>query len=276
MQFSYFDAHSHVQDRQFHHDRDAVLTRMKEGGVGALVAGADMQMNEDGVALVGSREGLWATVGIHPVEGLTEMEKAVGETGEVLEAPLRRLRALAQKPKVAGIGECGLDYFYKPKAEAFEKQAVLFRAQITLARELALPLMVHIRPTKGSRDDAYLDALPILDEFPGVKGNIHFFAGTWTVAQEFLARGFTLSFTGVITFARDYDEVIKNMPLDMMLSETDCPYVAPAPYRGKRNEPAYVEEVVKKMAEIRGESLETVRHATVVNALRVFKIPGTI
>ena len=274
MQLRFFDAHSHVQDKQFDHDRNAVFECMKEKGVGAIVAGADMRMNENGVALVALHEGLWATVGIHPVEGLTEMEK--GETTPLLEAPLARLRELALKEKVVAIGECGLDYFYKPKAEVFERQAALFRAQIRLAQELGLPLMVHIRPTKGSRDDAYLDALPILDEFPEAKGNIHFFAGTWSVAQEFLSRGFTLSFTGVITFARDYDEVIKNLPLDMILSETDCPYVAPAPYRGMRNEPVYVEVVVKKMAEIRGESLEIVRQATVLYALRVFKIPGTI
>ncbi len=253
-----FDTHSHIQDVQFDSDREAVLLRMKEKGIGAVVAGADWQMNDDGVALAQAHENLWATVGLHPVEGSVTS----------FDGP--RLRALAAHPKVVGIGECGLDYFYKPKSEVFEMQRGLFREQLEIARDLKKPVMVHIRPTKGVRDDAYLDALPILDEFPEVKGNIHFFAGTWPLAQEFLKRGFTLSFTGVITFAREYDEVIKNMPLDMLMAETDCPYVAPLPHRGKRNEPGYLIEVVRKIAEIRGEDLETVRNALLNNTRRIW------
>lgn len=258
MKFRFFDTHSHIQDIQFSPDRDAVIARMKEKEIGAIVAGADWQMNDDAVALLDAHENLWGTVGLHPVEG------------SVTPFDSERFKKLAAHKKVVGIGECGLDYFYKPKSEVFGMQRDLFRAQIEIAREFKKPLMVHIRPTKGSRTDAYEDALPILDEYPDAKGNIHFFAGTWELAQEFLKRGFTLSFTGVITFARDYDEVIKNMPLDMLMSETDCPYVAPLPYRGQRNEPVYVTEVVKKIAEIRGEDFEAVREALVANAHRVW------
>ena len=125
--------------------------------------------------------------------------------------------------------------------------------------------MLHIR-------NAYKDALEILKKYPDLKGNAHFFVGNWDEAKSFLDLGYTLSFTGVITFARDYDEVIKNTPLDMIMSETDAPYVAPIPYRGKCNEPLYVKEVVKKIAEIRREDYERIRHALVSNAARVFRI----
>ena len=125
--------------------------------------------------------------------------------------------------------------------------------------------MLHIR-------NAYKDAYDILKQNATIKGNVHFFAGTWDEAKLFLDLGFTLSFTGVITFARQYDDVIKNAPLDMLMSETDAPYVAPMPYRGKRNEPAYVIEVVKKIAEIRGEPYEKVMETLAENAVRFFHL----
>ena len=137
--------------------------------------------------------------------------------------------------------------------------------QIELANKLNKPLMLHIR-------NAYEDALAILKSHAKVKGDVHFFAGDWNIAKQFLDFGFTLSFTGVITFTHDYDEVIKNAPLDMLLSETDAPYVAPVPYRGKRNEPAYVVEVVKAIARIRGEDEEKVRTQLVANAKHLFGI----
>jgi TatD DNase family protein len=125
--------------------------------------------------------------------------------------------------------------------------------------------MLHIR-------NAYDDALEVLKSHAKVRGDVHFFAGDWAVAKKFLDLGFTLSFTGVITFTHDYDEVIKNAPLDMLLSETDAPYVTPAPHRGKRNEPSYVSHVVQKVAEIRGEDPEQVRSQIMANTRRVFKI----
>jgi TatD DNase family protein len=125
--------------------------------------------------------------------------------------------------------------------------------------------MLHIR-------DAYEDALEILKAHAKVKGDTHFFAGDWAIAKKFLDFGFTLSFTGVLTFTHDYDEVVKNAPLDMLLSETDAPYITPVPYRGKRNEPAYVSEIVKAIARIRGEEPELVQKQILENARRVFKL----
>ena len=155
-------------------------------------------------------------------------------------------------------------------------QKKAFIDQIELANEVNKPLMLHIRC--GSKDKttqegkAYMDALEILKAHAKVKGDVHFFAGDWIDAQGYLDFGFTLSFTGVVTFTHDYDEVIRNTPLSMIMSETDSPYVSPVPYRGKRNEPMHVSEVVKKIAEIKGLSLDEVSEAIIANAKRVFSI----
>jgi TatD DNase family protein len=175
---------------------------------------------------------------------------------------------LLKHPKVVGIGECGLDY-YRLSADSAAKQKEAFIAQIDLANEAEKPLMLHIR-------EAYGDALDILKTHAnppaGGQGNAHFFAGTIEEARRFLDLGFTLSFTGAITFAKQYAELVEYVPLDMIQAETDCPFVAPVPYRGKRNEPAYVTEVVKKIAEIKKLPLEEVEKTLVENAKRVWRV----
>ena len=181
---------------------------------------------------------------------------------------------MGKHPRVIAIGECGLDY-YRAEEDTKELQKKAFIEHIELANKLGKPLMLHIRPglrSLGEAGNAYEDALEILKTHAKVKGDAHFFAGDWKTAKEFLDLGFTLSFTGVLTFTHDYDEVVKNAPLDMLLSETDAPYVTPAPHRGKRNEPAYVAEVVRAIASIRGENLEEVAKQLVANARRVFSL----
>ena len=167
-------------------------------------------------------------------------------------------------PKVVAIGECGLDYF-RTESNSLEKQKKAFIEQIELANEIGKPLMLHVR-------DAYTDTLEILKEYAKVKGIVHFFVGNMKEAQGFLELGFMLSFTGVLTFTNDYDEVVKNTPLNMILTDTDSPYVAPVPYRGKRNEPSYVNEIVKKIAQIKNLPEEEVAQAIVENAKRIFNI----
>ena len=180
-------------------------------------------------------------------------------------------KKLGQDPKVVAIGECGLDYYRVTNHVSYiMKQKETFKQHIELALELKKPLMLHIR-------DAYEDALEILDtcymkRVTWPPGNCHFFAGSWSIAQEFLKRGFTLSFTGVITFTHDYDEIVKNTPLDMILTETDSPYVTPEPLRGKRNEPVNVKYVTEKIAILKGLPIEEVKEAVVNNAKRVFHI----
>ncbi len=175
---------------------------------------------------------------------------------------------MVKNPKVVAVGECGLDFFHAKKEEDFERQEKLFLDQIEFALEHDKPIMIHSREAYGE----LLDTLEPLVEKHGnkLRGDVHFFAGDLETAKRFVKIGFTLSFTGVITFAQSYDEVIKNIPLESIMSETDAPFVAPVPYRGKRNEPSYVQEVVKKIALIRGEDLEIVSKTLISNAQRVF------
>lgn len=263
MSFNYIDIHSHLQMPEYDSDREAVLARMKEAGVGTIVVGVDYESSKQAVEMAEKNENIYACVGLHPKDNTTE----VFDT--------EAYKKLVQNPKVVAIGECGLDFFRlegdSGKVEEIKaKQKKLFIQQIELAIEADKPLMLHCR-------DAYREVLDILTPYKKqagekLRGNVHFFAGDVVIAREFIDLGFTVSFTGVITFARNYDEVIRSIPLESILSETDAPFVAPVPYRGKRNEPVYVIEVVKKLAEIRGEDLETVRIQLLENTKRVFGI----
>ncbi|MEK7535635.1 MAG: TatD family hydrolase [Patescibacteria group bacterium] len=258
------DTHSHLFDPQFDADRDVVIGRMKAAGVATITVGTNF--NESVKAIeIAEKYSMWATVGQHPTDTFEEFDYA-------------KYKKLADNKRAVGVGECGLDYFQmrhsklSPEEEKV-RQRKLFEQHISLAREVDKPLMVHVR-------DAYRDAYEILKD-NNARGVIHFFIGTWEEAKLFLDLGFALSFSGVITFppkadpssGGQYNEVVKNVPIDMFTIETDSPYVAPSPYRGKRNEPIYVLEVAKKVAELKGMSLEDVLEVTVVNTKRVFGIP---
>jgi len=262
----YFDIHSHVSFPEFDHDRESVLERMRKSGVWTITVGVDWKSSQKAVLMATEREGFFATIGQHPADNRKEVFN------------INDYKKLITHPKVVAVGECGLQYFRVKKdlEEEKKRQKELFEKHIELALLGDKPLMLHCRPSEGSVD-AYEDVLDILTsnfQLPTSKlrGNVHFFVGTISVAKRFLELGFSFSFTGVITFARDYDEVIKYIPLDSIMSETDSPFVAPEPYRGMRNEPVYVIEVVKKIAEIRNENFEKVRAQLVENALRVFRI----
>lgn len=260
----YFDIHSHLNSGDYKDDLDAVIGRLKETGTHTIVVGTDYDSSEEAVKLADKYEEIYACIGIHPSESKKHVKYS--KTSQ-FDEELKKFEELARHPKVVAIGECGLDFFHQNKAAFHEKQRQLFLDQVEFALTHDLPIMIHSR-------DAYeelLDILEPLEKEHGAKlhGNVHFFAGDVGIARRFLNMDFTLSFTGVITFARDYDEVIKFASLDRIMSETDAPYVAPAPYRGKRNEPSYVSEVVKKIAEIRGEDFEHVRETLVNNALRM-------
>ena len=201
---------------------------------------------------------------------LGEEGKAFTSRGEEFNADA--YRELLKDPKVVAIGECGLDY-YRCTEETIAKQKEAFIGQIKLANEFKKPLMLHIRNNpEDTTHDAYLDSLELLKEHSEVKGDVHFFAGDLEIAKAFVDFGFTISFTGVLTFTRDYDEVVKAIPLEMIMTETDSPYITPVPYRGKRNEPMHVREVVKRIAEIKGLSEEETAKVLFANAKRVFGI----
>lgn len=265
----YFDAHTHVNFVAYKDDREEVILRAREQQVGMNVVGTQLDTSKSAVELAEKYDNVYATIGLHPIHTAKSYhdEKELGEGGKEFTSRGEQFDAaayeeLGKSPRVIAIGECGLDY-YRVEESTKDVQIKNFIQQIELANTLQKPLMLHIR-------NAYDDALDVLQAHAKVKGDVHFFAGDWDTAKKFLDLGFTLSFTGVLTFTHDYDEVIKNAPLDMLLSETDAPYVTPTPHRGKRNEPTYVEYVVRKIAEIRREDFEKVRAQIMANARRVF------
>ena len=253
MKFSRIDIHTHLNFDDFDVDRDLVTARALDSGTAFINVGTDLQSSKVAAALAEKHpEGVYAIVGLHPIYSIDQDF----DTGE--------FRKLLASPKVVGIGECGLDYF-RLKTDSKERQKQQFEKQIALGLECKKPLMLHIR-------EAYEDALDILRAHPGIRGNSHFFAGTTEVAQKFLDIGFTVSFTGVITFAQEYEALVKYVPIDMMQVETDAPYVAPAPYRGTRNEPANVSYVTRKIAEIKSLPLAEVEAQILANSRRVWGV----
>lgn len=242
------DIHAHLNFPDFDSDRDEVVRRALDEGIEIIDIGCDLKNFKKAVAIAEKYKGVFACIGLHPEE---EVEKLPND-----------LKKLAKHPKVVAIGECGID----KKVQNFniKNQIDIFEQQIELAKELDKPLMIHCR-------NAHEEVLEILKKYNHY-GNIHFFSGTWQEAEQYFDLGFKISFTGVITFARDYDEVIRKAPLDKIMIETDAPFVAPVPYRGQRCEPLYVAEIAKKIAEIKGVSYEKVAQATTENALRFFKL----
>ncbi len=275
----YFDAHTHLNFAAYAGEEDAAVERALAADVGVNIVGTQYDTSVSAVALAEKHEGAYATIGLHPIhtgksfhdeKELGEGGKAFTSRGEQFDA--KKYEALAASPKVIAIGECGLDY-YRLEEKTKETQIEGFIQQIDLANKLQKPLMLHIRDGKNAGgENAYRDALEVLKAHAKVKGDVHFFAGTWDIAKMFLDFGFTLSFTGVLTFTHDYDEIVKNTPLDMLLSETDAPYITPVPHRGKRNESAYVPEIVKAIARIRAEDEARVTSQLLENAKRVFKL----
>lgn len=254
----YFDAHSHLNFQDYGKDFTEVMDRLRETDTWTITVGTDYEMSKSAVEIAEKNEGIYACIGVHPVDNPTRVfEKD-------------KFSELAKSSKVVAIGECGMDFFHALKRDDYERQKKLFLDQINFAVEFDLPLMIHAR-------NAYEEILEILEPLKQkhgekLRGNIHFFAGSREVALRFIKIGFTISFTGVITFVRDYDDVIQNIPLESILSETDAPFVAPVPYRGKRNEPSYVSEVVKKIADIREEPYDKVEKSLISNAFKVFNI----
>lgn len=287
MSYRFIDTHAHLNINAFKDDAEAVISKCMDEGVVIINVGTQQDTSKKAVELAESHDNCFAIIGLHPVhtsasyhdeQELGENMKGFTSRGEEFDAAY--YRELAGSSKVVGIGECGLDY-YRLEKDTREVQRKAFIAQIELANELELPLMIHTRDSKGNSASAkaeagvgnvYDDTYEILKAHSKVRGNIHFYAGTYEQAKRFFDIGFSVSFTGVITFAKDYEEVVKNSPLDMIHGETDCPYVAPVPYRGQRCEPWMVKEVYKKIASIRGEDEEKVRGQLIDNAMRLYRL----
>lgn len=287
--FSHIDCHAHINFPAYSADRTEVIARAHTEGVVIINVGTTLDASRDIVALAERYEsGVYAIVGMHPLH----VKYNTATTKDILSVDAAdpyhheyrehfnevEFEKLISHPKVVGVGECGIDIFRLPpeldneadRAALLKLQETVFRKQIQLAVKYDKPIMIHAR-------ESYTKILEILDDelkIHGAKlrGNAHFFAGTKEEAQAFLDRGFTVSFTGVITFAKQYEELVRYVPLEKMLSETDCPFVSPVPHRGSRNEPVYVQEVVKAIARIKNIDENVVKNTLLENARRQFKL----
>lgn len=283
------DSHAHLDFKEFDKDREETIKRFFEnGGEKIINVGCDLKSSARSAALAKKYENIFASVGVHPHDAQT-----------VDENTLKKLDELAENDKVVAIGEIGLDYFRNLSPR--EKQIEAFRAQLELAENHKKPVIIHCRA-------AYVELIEILKNYqpkadeprahktPIWRGVVHCFLGSWPIAEELLKLGFYIGFTGAITYPKKvkiFDDpldttrgkplvasevepeifkVIKNMPIDRILTETDCPYLAPVPHRGKRNEPSHVKYVAEKIAEIKGISVGKVEKATSENAKKLFKI----
>lgn len=297
MEIKYIDTHAHLNLAAFAGDTLSVVEKCAEEGVAVINVGTKASTSKRAVEIAtgmfnqaserqaGSSSSLperaqvasegdncFAIIGLHPINTVPDSHDEEGEEAEVFDVEF--YRELAKRDKVVGIGECGFDYWHTP-ANSYEIQERAFVAQIELANELNLPLMIHTRgPQPGQESptgrSVYQDVYEVLKQYAKVPFNVHFYAGTSEEAARFFELGGTISFTGVITFAKAYEELVKNAPLDRIHAETDCPYVAPVPHRGRRAEPWMVKEVYKKIAAIRGENEELVREQLLANARRQY------
>lgn len=281
-----FDSHGHPHFQVFKNDSDEVIKRALNEGVELLAVGTNIETSRNAVTTAERFLGVWAAIGLHPIhasEGFFDPNEEGGES-EFVSPTFKRsaesfdkeiYRSLAKSSsKVVAIGEIGLDY-YRLEGDAAkqesvkEKQKEVFRAQIQLAVELDLPLSVHCR-------DAHNDVFDILklmqSKHADLRGVIHCFTGTAEEARRYLTLGFYISFPGIITFAHDWDDLIKELSIENILVETDCPYLTPVPYRGKRNEPRYVLYTAQYLAKLKKISFEEAAKVTTTNAKKLFRL----
>ena len=251
-----FDTHAHLDDRAFDEDRSALLAALPQQGIGLVMnPGCSLESSRNVSRLSREYDYIYAAVGSHP--------DAADEVNETVIAQYREL--IQTNPKIKAIGEIGLDYYYDDIPREIQLRA--FRAQMELARELGLPVIVHER-------DAHEDGMKIVTEFPEITGVFHCYSGSYEMAKWLIDRGWYIGFTGVLTFknARKAVEVASKIPLDRLVLETDCPYMSPEPFRGKRNDPGKLYRMAERLAEIRGLSLEEIHAITTENGKRLYRI----
>ena len=254
----YFDTHAHYYDRAFDADRDDVLAALPAAGVDlALCPGCDLESSRQSVVLAEQYPHLYAAVGFHPenLEGARLSD-------------LAEIEAMAAHPRVKAVGEIGLDYYWEKDPDRRRIQRDFFSAQLSLAEELDLPAIVHDR-------EAHRDSLDMVRAHPNARGVFHCYSGGVEDAKTLVIMGWMVSFTGVITFknARRALEVIQWLPMDRIMIETDAPYMAPEPYRGRRNDSRYVFRMAEAIAQVKGLTAEEVGRITTENGKRFFNIP---
>src|SRR6266481_8482794 len=262
----FVDSHAHLDGERFQSDCEQVIARAREAGVRSIVAignGDGPAQVDCGIRLAEKYDFIYATLGIHPHEARLADE-----------ASYQNMERLAKHPKVIAWGEIGLDYFYDHSPRDVQKE--VFTKQMELAAAANLPIVIHCRPSDGG-DDAWEDCLGLMREHwaaNGLGGILHCFTGNWPQAKSALDMGFMISFAGNVTFpkAQQIRDAALDVPLDRMLIETDSPFLAPVPYRGKRNEPAFVREVARQLGELRGLSTEEIGARTTENFYRFFSL----
>ena len=251
-----FDTHAHLDDRAFDTDREDLLAGLADRQVALVMnPGCSLESSRNAVAMAEKYPWLYAAVGSHP-----------DAADEVCEAVIEEYRKLCKlSTKVKAIGEIGLDYHYEDIPRDLQQKA--FILQLELARELDLPVIVHER-------DAHEDGMAIIKDFPTVKGVFHCYSGSAEMARQLVELGWYIGFTGVLTFknARKAIETAASIPLERIVLETDCPYMAPEPFRGKRNDPGYLYRMAEKLAEIRGICVEDIHRITTENGKRLYRI----
>lgn len=251
-----FDTHAHLDDRAFDTDRAALLSQLPGLGLALVMnPGCSLASSRAAAALAENYDYVYAAVGSHP-----------DAADEVTEDVLEQYRQLARQcPKVRAIGEIGLDYHYEDIPREVQQRA--FRAQMALARELELPVIVHER-------EAHEDGMRIVEEFPQVTGVFHCYSGSLEMAKVLIRRGWYIGFGGVLTFknARKAVEAASQIPLDRLVLETDCPYMSPEPFRGRRNDPGRLHLVAERLAQLRGLSAEEIENITLENGKRLYGI----
>ena len=251
-----FDTHAHLNDPAFDPDRESLMAGLAEKGVGFVMnAGCSLESSRDIVRMAENYPWLYASVGSHP--------DSADEVNEEVIEEYRKLCKLS--PKGKAIGEIGLDYYYEDIPRDVQKNA--FRMQMALAKEVELPVIIHER-------DAHDDGMRIVKEFPGVTGVFHCYSGSAEMARQLVNMGWYIGFTGVLTFknARKAVETAASIPLDRIVLETDCPFMAPEPFRGKRNDPGYLYRMAERLAEIRGISVEEAEAVTTANAKALYRL----
>lgn len=248
------DTHAHLNFSAYKDDADEVIKRSLEGGVFMINVGSQYSTSKRAVEMAHKYEGVYAAVGLHPIHINDE------------EFDHEKYFELAKDPKVVAIGEMGLDYYHIKQDTDQKKQKEVFLQGIKLANEVQKSMAIHCR-------EAYDDLLDILkNNSVDKKGVIHCFAGSLETAQKFIELGFKIGLNGIITYSESYDKLIKNIELEDILLETDCPYLIPVPHKGERNEPVYVQLVAKKIAQIKQISVEEVASATTKNTKMIFRI----
>lgn len=278
-----FDTHAHVQFNAFKDDGHEAIRRALAAGTWMNLVGSQIDTSKRAIEYAEQYdEGVYALIALHPIHlfSMHVDEDEVKFKSREESFDVAQYRALAKNKKVVGIGECGLDYYRidgvgQPIAVIQKEQKEVFIQHIELALELNLPMEVHCRD--GSTElttSAYDDVYEIVKAYPKLRAIMHCYLGTWEQAQKFLHLGFLISISGIVTFknAKALQEVARQTPLDRLVIETDCPYLAPEPYRGKRNEPAYVEFVAQKIAVLKGMTLQEVAEKTTAHARNFFKI----